>query len=150
MHSILITHTHAHTHIHRFPKPQEYPIRPRTIHKVQEYQTDRILTYLTHFELWAWSRSTLDLAIIVSSWYAILIFAINILIRGNFLLHLQEYRYCLANNKIWFTYNSSSQENIPNNISLSDSLWILTLWSPSHYLLLSRNSLNSYNIPECA
>ena len=45
---IFFLYFNTHTHIHRFPKPQEYPIRLRTIHKVQEYQADRIFTYLPH------------------------------------------------------------------------------------------------------
>ena len=43
--------------------------------------------YLPHFDQSAGSLSTFDLAIIVSSKQAILIFAINVPIRRNLLLH---------------------------------------------------------------
>ena len=73
--------------------------------------------YLRHFILWAFSL-LFDFAIIVSSWWIILILELNTLIEGRDLFCRQEYKYCLAVIKVWLINNSSLHLKIPNNINI--------------------------------
>ena len=86
-----------------------------------------------HFILWV-SNLLFDLAIIVSIKKTVLILEWRAVMEGEYLFCLQEYRYCFASNKIWFTNISSSHPIIPNSISLSERFSILTLWSTSHFI----------------
>ena len=70
---------------------------------VNEVSGERIVCqsdlYLLHFILWV-SNLLFDLVIIVSIKKTVLILELRTLMEGEYLLCLQDYRYCFASNKI--------------------------------------------------
>ena len=63
------------------------------------------------------------------------------MMKGENLFCLQEYRYCSASNKIWFTNILSLHPIIPNSISLSERFSFLTLWSTGHFITSAQKFL---------